>query len=396
MDESLFDKILRELKDINFSGGVSPFIINEPLLDKRLESFVGKLRSKLPNVFIIIETNGDLLDKVRFNSLLSSGLNTITINCYDNEEQFKKFDALVKKVIKESNEEIIRRPGNSGIEYNRLEGINVVVNRKFKENNDEDIEPLLKRINFTNWAGNINCMLPVELPLKRECWRPFMEMSVNYRGEVILCCADWEFEVIMGDVRKESLLSIWNNNKFRYYRDKLKLKDRNLPLCCRCDFAGGVPNSQDYFKPVCSDKNELKGIEQKGCPVDLQNLTFLGYRRDIHDIKLYFLVKRRMKDDFRIFVHAFPSEASLLPRDRIEHGFINLDHIPRIPTQLWFENRVYVDSIDLSMLDPGHYTLRFGFFNKRGRMNLPGHEGDSVPIYDVEVKKRFTDLYSVI
>ena len=36
MDMAVYDRIIQELRDINFSGRFSPFLMNEPLLDNRL------------------------------------------------------------------------------------------------------------------------------------------------------------------------------------------------------------------------------------------------------------------------------------------------------------------------------------------------------------------------
>ena len=63
-------------------------------------------------------------------------------------------------------------------------------------------------------------------------------MYVNHRGEAVLCCNDWRFEVVMGDTAEASLLDIWNNDKYQTYRDHLRRRDRHLPLCAACDYRG--------------------------------------------------------------------------------------------------------------------------------------------------------------
>ena len=54
MDESLFDKIINNLKQINYSGRVSLYLMNEPLLDKNLESRISKVKKLLPNSYQMI------------------------------------------------------------------------------------------------------------------------------------------------------------------------------------------------------------------------------------------------------------------------------------------------------------------------------------------------------
>jgi radical SAM protein with 4Fe4S-binding SPASM domain len=68
------------------------------------------------------------------------------------------------------------------------------------------------------------------------CPRPFQQMYVNYRGEAVLCCNDWRFEVIMGDTAAASLDAIWQNDKYRAYRRQLQRRNRAMPLCATCDY----------------------------------------------------------------------------------------------------------------------------------------------------------------
>lgn len=67
------------------------------------------------------------------------------------------------------------------------------------------------------------------------CRLPFTELLVNWDGTVSLCCQDIEGEVIVGDVRKESLLAIWRGKKLEAIREKHRLqKTDDLELCKDC------------------------------------------------------------------------------------------------------------------------------------------------------------------
>ena len=48
MDEKLYYKIIDELAELNYRGRVSPYLMNESLLDSRLEKFITYTREKLP------------------------------------------------------------------------------------------------------------------------------------------------------------------------------------------------------------------------------------------------------------------------------------------------------------------------------------------------------------
>jgi radical SAM protein with 4Fe4S-binding SPASM domain len=63
-------------------------------------------------------------------------------------------------------------------------------------------------------------------------------MYINYRGEAVLCCNDWRFEVVLGDTAESSLLDIWTNDRYRAYREQLWRQNRHMPLCASCDYRG--------------------------------------------------------------------------------------------------------------------------------------------------------------
>src|SRR3989344_6373293 len=62
MPENLFDKIVNDLKGVNYSGQIALHNYNEPLMDPHLFSHIARVKQKLPGAKILILTNGDLLD----------------------------------------------------------------------------------------------------------------------------------------------------------------------------------------------------------------------------------------------------------------------------------------------------------------------------------------------
>jgi radical SAM protein with 4Fe4S-binding SPASM domain len=75
----------------------------------------------------------------------------------------------------------------------------------------------------------------------RSCARPFNMMTINARGQAVLCCADMYSDVVMGDVRSEPLEDIWNNAAFERYRKALETNGREgLKLCRECSYPGNT------------------------------------------------------------------------------------------------------------------------------------------------------------
>ena len=87
MPEELFNKIIQELKEINYSGSVALYSNNEPLLDKRIYEFARITREELPNSYIYMFTNGTLIDMDKFLELMKY-LDLLVIDNYTDEFKF--------------------------------------------------------------------------------------------------------------------------------------------------------------------------------------------------------------------------------------------------------------------------------------------------------------------
>jgi MoaA/NifB/PqqE/SkfB family radical SAM enzyme len=76
-------KIAAELRQMSFRGRISPYGINEPLLDERIVDIVHLFRSSCPDAFISITSNGDLLDEKLYAELVKAGLDRLALSVYD-------------------------------------------------------------------------------------------------------------------------------------------------------------------------------------------------------------------------------------------------------------------------------------------------------------------------
>ena len=76
-------------------------------------------------------------------------------------------------------------------------------------------------------------------------------MTVNPKGQVVLCCSDMYSDAVMGDVREQRLEEIWNNKLFDHYRSTLTERGRKgLKLCEDCFHDGGTSTP---FYPLPSE-----------------------------------------------------------------------------------------------------------------------------------------------
>jgi radical SAM protein with 4Fe4S-binding SPASM domain len=237
MSVEIYQRIIDQLQALNYAGRISPYLMNESLLDKRLPEFIAYTRAHCPESWIAINTNGDALSEALLDRLFEAGLNSLDVNAYDSSAQHARHVELATHFTTRC-EDVTLRTGYSNPFF---QGDNIPRSTKLLNCRDMSLwEPrFLAKIatpDMQNRSGNTPGARQVAAPLSVGCPRPSQQMYVNYRGEAVLCCNDWRFEVIMGDTAQATLAEIWMNDKYQRYRHNLQQKNRAMPLCNTCDY----------------------------------------------------------------------------------------------------------------------------------------------------------------
>jgi len=69
------------------------------------------------------------------------------------------------------------------------------------------------------------------------CKHPWMSMTVKSNGEAAMCMEDYNNEIILGDIKTETLYDIWNGEKYKTFRaDHINIT-RGIKCSERCDIA---------------------------------------------------------------------------------------------------------------------------------------------------------------
>lgn len=214
---SLFKKILNELKEVNYSGRISFSGFSEPTLHSRLCEILKLIKENLPNSFPEIITNGDYLNEKKLKEFFESGLKFIYVSLYTNKQTYDKLVKL-KKNLNLNDYQFSIRPRNLGSKNNF-------------------------GLNLNNRAGAVDYStfgkkIKEEFPLKQICNYPMYTIFVDYNGDTLICPNDWDKRKIIGNVNKENILDIWNNEQFKNVRQRLLNKDRNSKPCEKCNVNG--------------------------------------------------------------------------------------------------------------------------------------------------------------
>jgi radical SAM protein with 4Fe4S-binding SPASM domain len=69
------------------------------------------------------------------------------------------------------------------------------------------------------------------------CKHPWMSMTIKSNGEATMCMEDYNNEIILGDVTKDSLYDIWNGEQYRQFRKDHFAKTRGIKCTEECDMS---------------------------------------------------------------------------------------------------------------------------------------------------------------
>jgi len=248
LSNKLINKILSDLRRVNYNRRIILYIYNEPFLDERLLWIIKECRRIVPRSTIMIATNGDKVkSKDQFQDLFDAGLNQLQINVYSNEKRYLKLNDIIQKTTtKEGNVYINTSPRKQLYS----------IERKFGKNVTSEFLKIGK-YQLSNRCGHIPSLPVPNEPLIKSCIRPFNSMQINWKGQAIICCNDYNAEVVYGDVSSNSIFDIWLSNKMMSIRKKLYHADRNINLCRTCDYRGGsyIHFILKNWEPILGNRN---------------------------------------------------------------------------------------------------------------------------------------------
>ena len=205
MSDDIFGKIIDDLRALNYSGRIGLFSNNEPLLDKQILKRVKAAREACPNSYIYFYTNGTLLDEAFFLEA-SKYMDRIEIDDYNDE-----------LLLSENLKTIVKLCEND-------EKLNDIARIQLRKENE---------VLFTRGGQSPNNNKRVERDYP--CFLPFCQMVIRPDGKVSLCCSDALGKYTLGDVREQSILEIWNSDKYRDIRRRVLEDITSIDLCRFCD-----------------------------------------------------------------------------------------------------------------------------------------------------------------
>ncbi len=219
MTMSLIDKLVNDLKKINFEGAFCLCGYGEPMLHKELYEIIDKL-GVIGGVEII--TNGDSVNKKTLLRIYESKATKLIISLYDGPEQILKFKSLIK-------------------ELNIPENFVILRDRWYSDKIDYGVK-------LTNRVGTVSIGNQPEVKnySKSKCFYTSYQILIDWNGDVFLCPQDWQRRQTMGNIMQTEIFDIWNGPILSKYRRKLLSGNRDLNPCNQCNADGMVYGEKHY------------------------------------------------------------------------------------------------------------------------------------------------------
>lgn len=197
MDRRIFDQLILGLQKIHYVGPISFSFYNEPLLDKRLPDLVKAVKSALPKCIIRVFSNGDFLTMPLADELIRSGVHEFLVTAHDKDPA---------RIYERLNPIKSKYPDHLTLQY-------------------------LHDSELHNRGGLVKVL---KLARMKKCTVAVMNLTVDFNGNVLLCCNDFFRKHAFGNIMETDIKSIWNKPAYRRIRQNLIKGIVDLPICKKC------------------------------------------------------------------------------------------------------------------------------------------------------------------
>ena len=243
MDEALFKRVAA---DVSRESGFLflPQGFGESLLHARWSRFIDFAVSLRIRPIVIL-TNGMLLGEEKVPSLMnSSDIVVVTVDgstakTYESVRVNGKFSVVTKNI-----EDFLKMRGHSATPH-------LIVRMIRMRDTQEDVEAfrtlwsgkigrgdIIQISDCIDWAGSVPYRGVVENRIQEKrhpCRMLWKNLTVYHDGRVSPCCYDAEGELVVGNVRDQSLREIWSGRSLQNLRDShLTCQFNRIPICSRC------------------------------------------------------------------------------------------------------------------------------------------------------------------
>lgn len=254
MDLEMFKEICYQAK-IYGALGIRLLRWGEPMMHPNFLEMVDI--AKKHNLLVHVTTNGSLLEKVGYDNIIDSKLDSLIISFQGTcEKEYKKlrkkdYNDIVSKIIKLRNVRDNRGVNNPYITLSTTvtDETKEEINR-FKENWLRVVDGVsigytcFKRLKDQESVKDYLSRKKI-LPHLFKCQEVMVKLSIDWDGTVSPCCLDYDQQLSVGNIKDSTLYELWHSDDTKSIRTLLTNKRQDMfSLCQTCelnyDFRGKI------------------------------------------------------------------------------------------------------------------------------------------------------------
>ena len=280
MSLKLFKKIIDDLDDFapSIIKRVQLFKDGESLLHPDIIEMIEYTKKSKIIQEVDVTTNASLVDDEMASKLIESKIDTIRVSfegSVDNEmyKKITKTDYSYDS-IKENFYRLYRARKKKNLTKPYLEA--KVIDTGFSQEkldkfyndfngiaDEMTVDPLVDRKKLT---GKI-IKGQKELIENQVCSVPFYNLTINHDGSVSVCCVDWNYTTLVGDLNDMSVYDIWHGDKMYEFRKMHLMGEAGKhELCKKCDYMRRLPAASNIDKLALEKKDYLLNRDIKNIP----------------------------------------------------------------------------------------------------------------------------------
>ncbi len=269
--KQLFDKVFRETQQYNvitFSG------MGEALLDETLLEKITYAKKCKPDLKVLILTNGSKLTLEKFKQLEALGVTSIRVSFYGvDTDSYSKIHGINRGNMFETVRDALVEIAKHKTKTELLLTYNVVDKDDKKTTQKwidfwKDKADLLEVWRPHNWATNKDYR-SIQGEKLMTCGRPLKgPLQIQVDGTVNMCCFDFDGQLLLGDLKTQSLEEIFSSPMFKKIKachQTGNYEDSSL-ICENCDQRN-------------ADKSDVMVYNSKFDPNERVHMTSTSYEK---------------------------------------------------------------------------------------------------------------------
>lgn len=248
MSDELFQKIIDEVIEYPNLRRLDPYLLNDPLVDKRMPErieYIAKKKGKRTSPKVRITTNAGLLtEEMGYGLLHAEGLDeinfsfhTIVPEVYETMMSPLKFDRVMGNILRFKQQWDNYKGRKPKLTIWTVKTQPVIDNLKNEKAYWKKVGIGFKARKLDNRANkNVETLGLGDRDFVRVpfCVIPFWRAWIMWNGDMIMCCVDQERSNLLGNCSTRTVKEVWTDPLYQDLRRRWRTKELAGLLCDEC------------------------------------------------------------------------------------------------------------------------------------------------------------------